>query len=162
MAITEGDRLPDVDLLRMGEDGPEPVSLQSLARGRRIALFAVPGAFTGTCTTAHVPSFIHTREGFREKGVEEVVCVAVNDPFVLRAWGEQTGAAAAGIEMLADAGGAFTRAVGMDFDLPSRGFHGRSRRYAMIVEDGVVRTLHVEESPGVCERSGGEALLATL
>ena len=162
MAITEGDRLPDAELLRMGEDGPETVSLGAIAKGRTIALFAVPGAYTGVCTAAHVPSFIRTKDGFAAKGVEEVVCVAVNDPFVMRAWGEATGATAAGIAMLADAGGAFTRAVGMGFDAPSRGFHGRSKRYAMIVEDGVVRTLHVEESPGVCEASGGEALLATL
>ena len=162
MAITEGDRLPDAELLRMGEDGPEPVSLAEVAKGRTIALFAVPGAYTGVCTSAHVPSFIRTKDGFAAKGVEEVVCVAVNDPFVMRAWGESTGAAAAGIAMLADAGGDFTRAMGMSFDAASRGFHGRSKRYAMIVEDGVVRTLHVEESPGTCEASGGEALLATL
>ncbi len=162
MAITEGDRLPDAELLRMGADGPETVALSSLTKGRTVALFAVPGAFTGVCTTAHVPSFVRTKDDFAAKGVEDIVCVAVNDPFVMRAWGEETGAAAAGLHMLGDADGAFTRAVGMGFDAPPAGFHGRSRRYAMIVEDGTVRTLHVEDSPGTCEASGGEALLATL
>lgn len=162
MAITEGDRLPDADMLRMGSDGPEAVSLVSLTAGRKVVLFAVPGAFTGVCTTAHVPSFIRTRDRFAEKGIEDIVCVAVNDPFVMRAWGESTGATVGGITMLADADGAFTRAVGMGFDAPSRGLNGRSRRYAAIVEDGVVRTLHVEEGSGTCEVSGGEALLATL
>lgn len=162
MAITEGSRLPDAELLRMGENGPEGVSLASITKDRKVAIFALPGAYTGTCTTAHVPSFIRTKDGFAEKGVEEIVCIAVNDPFVMRAWGESTGATEAGITMLADADGGFTRAVGMSFDAPSRGFHGRSQRYAMIVEDGVVRTLHVEEGAGTCEISGGEALLATL
>ena len=162
MAITEGDRLPDAQLLRMGAEGPEAVSLAALTAGRTVALFAVPGAFTGTCTTAHVPSFIRTRDGFAAKGVEDILCVSVNDPFVMRAWGESTGATAAGLAMLADADGAFARAMGMAFDRPQAGFHGRSKRYAAIVEDGVVRTLHVEENAGACEVSSGEALLATL
>lgn len=162
MAISTGDTLPDADLLRMGEGGPEKVSLASLARGRTIALFAVPGAFTGVCSTAHVPSFIRAKDGFAGKGVDTIVCVAVNDPFVMRAWGESTGAAEAGLHMLADADGSFTRAVGMDFDAPPAGFHGRSKRYAMIVRDGTVTALHVEDSTGVCETSSGEALLAEL
>ncbi|WP_298428951.1 peroxiredoxin [uncultured Jannaschia sp.] len=162
MAIQEGDRLPDAELLRMGDSGPEAVSLTSLVSGKTVALFALPGAYTGVCTTAHVPSFIRTKDQFADKGVSEVICIAVNDPFVMKAWGADTGATEAGIHMLGDADGAFTRAVGMGFDAPPAGFHGRSRRYAMIVEDGVVKTLHAEESPGVCETSGGEALLATV
>ena len=163
MAITEGDRLPDAELLRLGGNGrPEPVSLGSLIRGRTVALFAVPGAFTGVCSTAHVPSFIRAKDGFAQKGVDTILCVSVNDPFVMRAWGESTGATEAGLQMLADPDGAFTRAVGMAFDAPPAGFHGRSKRYAMIVRDGTVGTLHVEESTGTCTTSSGEALLAEL
>ena len=162
MAITTGDKLPDADLLRMGADGPETVSLAELGRGRTIVVFAVPGAFTATCSTAHVPSFIRTRDDFAAKGVDTIVCVAVNDPFVMKAWGEATGATDAGLHLLSDAEGAFTRAVGMGFSAPTRGLVDRSKRYAMLVEDGTVKALHVEENPGVCETSGGESLLAEL
>lgn len=162
MAISEGDRLPDAQLLRMGDGGPETVSLSDLTAGKNVAIFALPGAFTGTCTTAHVPSFIRTKGQFFEKGVSEVICISVNDPFVMGAWGESTGAAEAGIHMLGDADGAFTKAMGMDFTAPPAGLHGRSKRYAMIVTDGTVKTLHAEENPGVCEASGGEAMLATV
>lgn len=160
--IAEGAPLPDAELLRIGEAGPEPVSLGDLTRGRRIVIFAVPGAFTPTCHSAHMPSFVRNAEGFAERGVDEIVCVAVNDPFVLRAWGEATGAEEAGITVLSDAGGAFTRAIGMDFDAPPAGLMGRSRRYAMLVDDGRVSVFHVEESRGTCEVSGGEAMLAAL
>ncbi|KIT17681.1 peroxiredoxin [Jannaschia aquimarina] len=159
MAITEGDRLPDATLIRGGDGGPEAVELSSLTKGRRVALFAVPGAFTGTCSTAHVPSFIRTKDGFAEKGIDTIICVSVNDPFVMKAWGEDTGATPAGIEMLGDADGTFTKAMGMDFDAPPAGLFGRSKRYALIADDGVVKTIGVEESPGVCEVSAGEALL---
>ncbi|MCK0168819.1 peroxiredoxin [Jannaschia sp. S6380] len=162
MTISEGDKLPDAELMRIGEDGPETVSLRELTKGQTVALFAVPGAYTGVCTTAHVPSFIRTKDEFAEKGVETVICVSVNDPFVMRAWSESTGAAAADLHMLADPDGGFTRAIGMQFDAPPAGLVGRSRRYAMLVDDGVVRTLHVEDSPGTCEASAGEALLAKI
>lgn len=162
MTIGPGDRLPEADLIRLGDDGPETVSTAELSRGRKIVVFAVPGAFTGTCTTAHVPSFIRTKDQFAEKGVDEIVCVAVNDPFVLKAWSESTGAGEAGIAMLGDPSGGFTRAMGMQFDAPPAGFHGRSRRYAMVVDDGVIASFQAEDSPGTCDVSGGEALLKTL
>ncbi|ETX28462.1 peroxiredoxin [Roseivivax isoporae] len=162
MAISEGDKLPGATFLRIGEDGPETVDLDALVSGRRVVIFGLPGAYTGTCTTAHVPSFIRTKDAFDEKGVDDIVCVSVNDPFVMQAWGKETGALEAGIVMLADAESAFTQAIGMAFSAPPVGFVNRSRRYAMLVEDGVVKTLHVEEGPGVCEVSGGEAMLATL
>lgn len=162
MTISTGDRLPGAQLMKMGANGPEAVDLAALTAGRKVALFAVPGAFTPTCHSAHVPSFLRTRQALAEKGVEEVICVAVNDPFVMAAWDEATGAGAGGIAMLADAEGAFTRAIGMDFDAPPAGLIGRSARYAMLVEDGVVRILHREENPGACEASAGEALLAAL
>ena len=162
MAISTGDKLPDANLLRLGAEGPETVSLAQIAAGKTVALFAVPGAFTGVCTTAHVPSFIRAKDGFAAKGVDTIVCVSVNDPFVMKAWGEATGATAAGLHMLGDADGSFTKALGLTFDAPPAGLIGRSKRYAMLVEDGVVKTLHVEDSPGVCEMSAGEALLEAM
>ncbi|CUH38806.1 Putative peroxiredoxin [Jannaschia seosinensis] len=162
MTISTGDRLPDATLLRDGAEGPEPVALSEIVAGKTVALFALPGAFTGTCTTAHLPSFIRTKDEFAAKGVDTIICVAVNDPFVMKAWAAQTGADDAGLVMLSDPEATFTRAMGMEFSHPPAGLINRSRRYAAIVEDGVVRTLHVEEGPGVCEASGGEALLAEL
>ncbi|MCR9157432.1 MAG: peroxiredoxin [Rhodobacteraceae bacterium] len=162
MTIAPGDTLPEATLVKMGADGPEAVSLADHAKGKKVVIFAVPGAFTPTCHSAHVPSFIRTKDQFAEKGVDEIICVSVNDPFVMKAWGEATGASDAGISMLGDAESAFTKAIGMDFDAPPAGLIARSKRYAMLVEDGKVTKLHVEESPGVCEISGGEALLAEL
>ena len=159
MTVKVGDTLPDATLTAMGAEGPEQVSLSGKVKGRKVVVFAVPGAFTGTCTTAHVPSFIRTKDGFAAKGVDEIICISVNDPFVMHAWGEQTGATAAGITMLGDADGSFTKAMGMDFSAPPVGLIDRSKRYAMIVEDGVVKAMGVEESPGNCELSAGEALL---
>ncbi|MEY4984452.1 MAG: hypothetical protein RIR62_2718 [Pseudomonadota bacterium] len=162
MTISEGSKLPDANLLRMGEAGAEAVSMAARLKGRKVVVFGLPGAFTGTCTSAHVPSFIRTKDKFAAKGVDEIICVSVNDPFVMKAWAEQTGAAAAGITMLADADASFTKAVGLAFTAPPVGFYDRSKRYALYAEDGVVKVLHVEESPGVCEASGGEALLAAI
>ena len=162
MTITTGATLPEATFSRIGENGPEQVELSSLTKGRKVVIFAVPGAFTPTCHSAHVPSFIRTKDDFAAKGVDEIICLSVNDPFVMKAWGADTGAAAAGITMLSDGTGAFTKAIGMDFDAPPVGLMGRSKRYAMLVEDGTVTILQAEESPGVCEVSGGEALLASM
>ncbi len=162
MAIAVDDRLPEATLVRIGADGPEQVAVADLTSGRKVVIFAVPGAYTPTCHSAHVPSFVRTRDGFAAKGVDEIVCVSVNDPFVMKAWGEATGATAAGITLLADAEGAFTRAMGLDFSAPPVGLIGRSKRYALLAEDGVVSVLHLEDSPGTCEISGGEALLAAI
>lgn len=162
MTISVGDTLPEANLIQMGAAGPETVSVQSRAKGRKIVIFGLPGAFTGTCTTAHVPSFMRTKDKFDAKGVDEILCVSVNDPFVMKAWGESTGATAAGIAMLGDAESQFTKALGLEFSAPAVGLIDRSRRYALYAEDGVVKVLHMEESPGVCEISGGEALLAAI
>lgn len=162
MTISEGSKLPEATLLQIGGEGPETVALGERLKGRKVVVFGLPGAFTRTCSAAHVPSFIRTKDKFDAKGVDEIICVAVNDPFVMKAWGENTGAAAAGITFLADADAAFTKAVGMNFTAPPVGFYDRSKRYALYAEDGVVKVLHVEESPGVCDMSGGEALLAAI
>lgn len=162
MTISAGDRLPEATLTRIGPDGPGQVTLSERLKGRNVVIFAVPGAFTPTCHSAHVPSFIRTRDRFAGKGVDEIICISVNDPFVMKAWGEATGATEAGIAMLADADGAFTRALGLAFDAPPVGLIGRSKRYALQAVDGVVKVIHVEDSPGVCETSAGEALLAAI
>ena len=160
--IKTGDTLPDATFQKLGADGPEGVKVSDLTKGRKVVLFGLPGAFTGTCTTAHVPSFIRTADQFKAKGVDEIVCVSVNDVFVMKAWGESTGAAAAGITMLGDAASEFTKAIGLDFDAPPAGLYGRSKRYSMYIEDGVVKNLNLEESPGVCDLSGGETLLEQI
>lgn len=162
MTISAGQTLPEATLIRMGEGGAEQVSISSLTKGRKVVIFAVPGAFTPTCHSAHVPSFIRTKDQFTAKGVDEIVCVSVNDPFVMKAWGEATGATAAGITMLADADSALTKAMGLDFTAPPVGLLARSKRYALYAEDGVIKQLHLEESPGTCDISGGEALLAAI
>ncbi|MGR3501788.1 redoxin family protein [Pseudaestuariivita sp.] len=160
--IATGDMLPEATFTRMGAEGPEEVTLSSLTKGRKVVIFAVPGAFTPTCHSAHVPSFIRTKDGFDSKGVDEIICVSVNDPFVMKEWGGATGATEAGITMLADAGSAFTTEIGMNFDAPPVGLIARSKRYAMMAEDGKVTHLQVEENPGACEVSAGEALLAAI
>lgn len=162
MAISVGDTLPDATLVRMGAEGPEQVSMNSLTKGRKVVIFALPGAFTGTCSTAHVPSFMRTKGDFDAKGVDDVICLSVNDVFVMDAWGKSTGAADAGLTFVGDAASEFTKAVGMDFTAPPVGLISRSKRYAMYVEDGVVKVLQEEENPGVCDVSGGEAMLAAI
>ncbi|WP_371227698.1 peroxiredoxin [Roseovarius sp. 2305UL8-3] len=162
MSISTGDKLPAATLGHMGAEGPEQVQLSDKLAGRKVVIFAVPGAYTPTCHSAHVPSFVRSMDQLKAKGVDEVICVSVNDPFVMGAWGETTGAAAAGITMLGDADASFTKAIGMDFTAPPVGLINRSKRYAMLVEDGSVALLQEEENPGVCEVSGGEALLASM
>ncbi|WP_299966210.1 peroxiredoxin [uncultured Roseobacter sp.] len=162
MTISQGDHLPDATLVQLGDDGPAPVSLAEKTKGRKVVIFAVPGAYTGVCHSAHVPSFMRTKDQFDGKGVDEIICIAVNDPFVMNAWGEATGATAAGITMLGDPESAFTKSIGMDFDAPPAGLIGRSKRYAMLVEDGKVTLFQPEENPGMCEVSAGEALLANM
>ena len=162
MAISQGDQLPDATLVQLGADGPAEVSLAEKTNGRKVVIFAVPGAYTPTCHSAHVPSFIRTKDQFEAKGVEEIICVSVNDPFVMKAWGEDTGAAAAGITMLADPASEMTKAIGMEFSAPPAGLNDRSKRYAMLVEDGKVVLFQPEESPGQCEISAGEGLLDNM
>ena len=162
MTITTGDTIPDATLLRMGADGPEAVQLSTLTKGRKVVIFGLPGAYTGTCSTAHVPSFMRTIDDMKAKGVDEVICVSVNDPFVMDAWSKDTGAGDAGIAMLGDAQSEFTTAIGMDFTAPPVGFVSRSKRYSMLVDDGKVTILNAEASPGECEISAGETLLNAL
>jgi len=137
------------------------VALADRLKGRKVVIFGLPGAYTGTCSTAHVPSFMRTAKAFADKGVDEIICVSVNDPFVMKAWGEATGATAAGITMLADSDASFTKALDLTFDLPQFGFFARSKRYSLLAEDGVVTRFNPEAGPG-CEISAGEHLLSQI
>jgi cytochrome c peroxidase len=159
--IGVGQRLPEASLLRIGPDGPETVTLSERLKGRKVILFAVPGAFTPTCDSAHLPSFIRTADAFRARGVDEIICVSVNDAHVMRYWGKLSGATEAGITLLADPDASFAKALGLVFSNPAVGMFDRSRRYAMIVEDGVVTHFNLEQ-PGVCEVSTGEAMLEVV
>jgi peroxiredoxin len=162
MAIKTGDRLPGATFLRFGDKGPEGVPSDSVFKGRKVALFGLPGAYTGVCTGQHMPSFVRSAAALRDKGVERIVCVSVNDSHVMKAWGEFTGAGAAGIELLADPASEFTKAIGMNFSAPPAGFYDRSKRYSMLVDDGVVKVFNLEDSPGQATCSLGEVLLGQI
>ena len=160
MPIKPGDRMPDGELLTMDRDGPRPVATADYFAGRRVVLFAVPGAFTPTCSDAHLPGFLANSEEIREKGVDVIACLAVNDVFVMEAWRRQSGAAGH-IEMLADGNGDYVRALGLELDLSRFKMGKRSQRFAAVIEDGVVQALGVEDGPEV-EQSSAEAILAKL
>lgn len=158
MTITPGQQMPDATLIGFSADGPAPVALFDKLKGRKIALFGLPGAFTGVCSEAHMPSFIRSMDQFTAKGIDEVICISVNDPFVLEKWGETTGATDAGITILADAGSELVKAIGLNFTAPPVGFYDRSKRFSMFIDDGEVKALNVEDSPGECAISAGETL----
>ncbi len=160
MALRVGDRIPDVTLKFMTPKGIEDVAMSDLFRGRKAVLFALPGAFTPTCSAKHLPGFIGKAAEIRAKGVDEIICLAVNDAFVIDAWGKAHGAGN-DVKLVADGNGEFTRAVGLDFDGSNFGMGVRSQRYAAIVDDGVVSHLAVEE-PMKFEVSSAEAVLAAL
>jgi glutaredoxin/glutathione-dependent peroxiredoxin len=162
MTLTVGAKLPDAKLMQMGANGPETVDLSAKLAGRKVVIFGLPGAYTGTCTTAHVPSFIRTKAGFDAKGVDEIICLSVNDPFVIGAWADSTGGAKAGITFLGDSDGSFARAIDMVLHLPHIGLNNRSKRYALYAVDGVVKVLHHGAESGQCEISGGEAMLTAI
>src|SRR5918998_3223834 len=146
MAIQVGDRIPNVTLMKAGGEGPEPVDTESFFRGRKVAIFSVPGAFTPTCSARHLPGFVDKADELRAKGVDEIACVAVNDAFVMQAWGQQGGAEGK-VTMLADGNGEFAEALGLVMDGSKYGMGRRGQRWAAIVDDGVVSQLNVEE-PG--------------
>lgn len=162
MTISVGSALPDADLLIMGPNGAETVSMASRLKGRNVVIFGLPGAYTGTCTTSHVPSFMRVADKLRAKGVDEVICLSVNDPYVMKAWGISTGAADKGITFLADGDAGFTKAVGLAFTAPRQGFFDRSKRYALYAVDGVVKVLNMGTETSACEISGGESMLDAI
>jgi glutaredoxin/glutathione-dependent peroxiredoxin len=161
MTIQVGDKLPAAKLRRLTPDGIREVSVSDLTAGKKMVLFAVPGAFTPTCSERHLPGFIEQAGALKAKGIEKIACVAVNDPFVLDAWAKSKNVGDK-VELYSDGNGEFTRAIGLDFDGSGFGLGTRSRRYAMVVDDGTVKTLLVEEVPSQAEASSASAILATL
>jgi len=158
MTIQAGDRLPEVPLQRI-RDGVETVDTRSLFDNKKVVLFAVPGAFTPTCSERHLPGFVEHFDEFREKGID-VACLSVNDPFVMQAWG-QSQTVPDGLMMLADGNGEFTRALGLEMDASAYGMGTRAKRFALYAEDGVVRQVHVE-APGEFRVSSAEYVLSQL
>jgi len=161
MAINVGDRLPDVNLKQLTAEGMKDVSIGELTRGKKVVLFAVPGAFTPTCSERHLPGFLEQAEAIRTKGVDTIACVAVNDPFVLNAW-DKANNVGGRVQLLSDGNAQFTKAIGLELDGSGFGLGLRSQRYAMVVEDGVVRTLLVEDVPTQAEASSAKAILDAL
>jgi peroxiredoxin len=160
MPIKVGDRLPEAKFRVMTGEGPAWKSTDEVFKGKKVALFAVPGAFTGTCHKMHVPSIVQNADGLKAKGIDAIVVTSVNDVFVMDAWKKAT--AASMLDFLADGNGDFAKAIDLTFDGSGNGLGTRSRRYSMLVEDGVVKKLNIEEAPGKVEVSGGDALLKQL
>jgi glutaredoxin/glutathione-dependent peroxiredoxin len=161
MSIAVGDRLPQSTFRVMTADGPAPKTTDEIFAGRKVALFAVPGAFTPTCHRNHLPGFLEKAGDLKARGVDAIVCTAVNDVFVMNAWAKATGAEGA-IEFVSDGSGDFAKAIGLTMDGSGFGLGTRSQRYSMIVDDGVVTTLNVEDTPGKADVSGADNLLSQL
>ena len=156
--INVGDSLPAATLKRLGDSGIDDVATADFFAGRKVVLVGVPGAFTPTCAKEHLPGYIDAAARFKAKGVDEVACMAVNDPFVMAQWAEQSGAGGK-VTLLADGNGDVTKALGLEFDGSAVGLGTRCKRFAALVEDGTVKALHVEDNPGAVNVSGAESLL---
>ena len=159
MAIQAGDRIPDTAMSTMGENGPVPISVAEIFDGKKVVMFSVPGAFTPTCSARHLPGFVDQAEEILAKGVDTIVCLSVNDVFVMNAWGKS--ANAEDILMLADGNGEFAVALGLELDASAYGMGLRSQRFALIAEDGIVTQLFIEE-PGEYRVSSAEHVLTAL
>jgi peroxiredoxin len=160
MAIKVGDRVPSGSFMVMSADGPKPVTTDELFKGKKVVLFAVPGAFTPTCHRNHLPGFVKNAGAIKGKGIDTIAVTGVNDVFVMDAWKKASGGDA--IEFLADGSGNWAKALGLTLDMTERGLGVRSQRYSMLVEDGVVKSLNIEEGPGKAEVSGADNLLKGL
>jgi len=160
MAIKEGDRIPSVKLKTMGANGPQDVTTDELFKGKKVAVFAVPGAFTPTCSAKHLPGFVQNAEQLKAKGVQDIVCLSVNDAFVMDAWGKAQNVANK-VKMVADGNGELAKALGLTMDGSGYGMGTRSQRFSMIVDNGVVKKLNTEK-PGSFETSSAEAMLKQL
>ena len=161
MTIAVGQSLPNVTLTLVTPDGPKPVAATDYFAGKTVVLFGLPGAFTPTCHKNHLPGFVANEAAFKAKGVDAIAMTSVNDPFVLMAWADATGAKGR-IDFLADGSAHFAKAVGLDLDLGERGMGVRSKRYSMFLKDGVVKELNIEPQPGVADLSGADHILAQI
>ncbi|WP_108658606.1 peroxiredoxin [Acuticoccus kandeliae] len=161
MTIAVGDKLPPATFKVMTADGPSEMTVEEFTKGRRVVMFGVPGAFTPTCDRNHLPGFITNLDAIKAKGVDEVAVVSVNDMFVMNAWAKSSGGEGK-ITFLADGSAVFTRAIGLELDASGFGMGIRSKRYSMLVEDGVVKILNIEETPGEAKVSGADAILPSL
>ena len=161
MTIKVGDRLPSATFMTMTPDGPKPQTTDEIFKGKKVVLFAVPGAFTPTCHKNHLPGFLTNADKIKGKGIDTIAVTGVNDVFVMNAWKKASGAEGK-VEFLADGSANFAKALGLSIDLGERGLGTRSQRYSMVVEDGVVKALNVEDAPGKADISGAENLLKEL
>lgn len=161
MPIKVGDKLPDATFTTMTAEGPKPMTTAEVFGGKKVALFAVPGAYTPTCHKAHMPGFVSRAAELKAKGFDTIACTAANDIFVLSAWSKDTGADGK-IVMLADGSADFAKKIGLEIDLTARGMGVRSQRYAMAVENGVVKVLNIEDAPGKAEVSSAETLCSMI
>ena len=160
MTIKVGDKLPEATFMTMTADGPKPTTTAEFFGGKKVALFAVPGAYTPTCHKTHLPGFVERTEELKKKGFT-IACTSVNDAFVLAQWAKDTGAAGK-ITMLADGGAEFAKKVGLEIDLTARGLGVRSKRYAMAVDNGVVKVLNVEDAPGSVDTSSAATMCSMI
>ncbi len=160
MTIKVGDRLPAGTLYEMSNEGPKPVSVADLSKGKRVVIFGLPGAFTPTCSAQHVPGYVAAADQFKAKKIDEIVCLSVNDAFVMGAWAKDQGTAGK-VRMLGDGSALFTHALGLELDLTERGLGVRCQRFSMLVEYGVVKALHIE-APGKFEVSDATTMLTHL
>jgi peroxiredoxin len=160
MSINVGDKIPSATLRRKDESGITQIKTDELFKGKKVVVFSVPGAFTPTCSAKHLPGFVQNADAIKKKGVDEIICVAVNDAFVMDAWGKAQNTAGK-VTMLADGNAEFAKAIGLDFDASGPGLGVRSQRFSMLVEDGVVKKLNIEK-PGAFEVSSAEAMMAQL
>ncbi|HYE52531.1 MAG TPA: peroxiredoxin [Azospirillaceae bacterium] len=160
MTIKVGDRIPSVTLKHLTESGMQEISTDDIFKGRKVVLFSLPGAFTPTCSAKHLPGFVEQADAIRAKGVHEIVCLAVNDPFVMQAWGKANNVAGK-VTMLPDGNGTLTKELGLEMDGTAYALGHRGQRFALIAEDGVVKELHVEK-PGAFEVSSAEYVLKQL
>jgi peroxiredoxin len=161
MAIKVGDKVPSGTFGVMKSEGPGSVTTEDLFKGKTVVLFSVPGAFTPTCSKTHLPSFVRNASALKAKGIDSIACMAVNDVFVMDAWGKSSGADGK-VVMLADGNATYAKALGLDLDASGFGMGTRGQRFAMVVKDGVVQKLNVEPSAGQCTVSGGESILSSL
>lgn len=161
MSIQVGDKMPSVTVKHLTSEGLKELRTDDLFSGKKVVLFAVPGAFTPTCSKTHLPGYVANADGIKSKGVSDIVCMAVNDPFVMHAWAEQHGATGK-VTMLPDGNGELTRALGLEMDGSGAGLGMRSKRFSMVVEDGVVKSLDVEDKAGEVAVSGAESCMVKL